>query len=133
VSYQPDLIFYFLRSMVKACVRIQQHVGAMSFEQFVADRKTTDAVERQFQVLGECSRKIPFRVQKKFKKIPWSSMHRLRNRISHEFYDVDAEMLWSIIQNDLEKNLADLQEIASQPAALNFLNENSRRHPSGKL
>ncbi|MBL7944367.1 MAG: DUF86 domain-containing protein [Flavobacteriales bacterium] len=127
MSYQPDLIFYFLRSMVKACVRIQQHVSGMSFEQFIADRKTTDAVERQFQVLGECSRKIPFRVQKKFKKIPWSSMHRLRNRISHEFYDVDAEMLWCIIQNDLEKNLAELQEIASNPAALQFLSNPVRK------
>jgi uncharacterized protein with HEPN domain len=112
--------------MVKACVRIRQHTAGMNFEQFIADRKTTDAVERQFQVLGECSRKIPFSVQKRYRSIPWNSMHRLRNRISHEFYDVDAEMLWSIIQIDLEKNLAELQEITSNPSALRFLEQKRR-------
>jgi len=117
VNYSQQILLYFLGSMVKACDRIFLHTSRMTFEQFASDSKTLDAVERQFQILGECSRKIPYSVQNKFKQVPWSSMYRLRNRIAHEFYDVDPEMLWHIIQNDLVKNHEDLKQIVNKPPA----------------
>lgn len=111
MKYSAGITHYFLASMVKACERIFSHVAESTYEEFAGDERTRDAVERQFQLLGECVRRIPFSIQKKWKQIPWNSMYRLRNRIAHEFYDVDPEMLWHIIKNDLNKNKIDLEEL----------------------
>lgn len=108
MSQGSQITHYYLMSMKDSCDRILKYADGVSYEKFSSDYLLIDAIERNFLVLGEASKKVPYRFKKKFDKIPWESMYRLRNRIAHEFFDVDPEMLWAIIQNDLKDNLNDL-------------------------
>ena len=114
MSQGSQITHYYLMSMKDSCDRILKYAEGVTYEKFATDFMLIDAIERNFLVLGEASKKVPYRFKKKFDRIPWESMYRLRNRIAHEFFDVDPEMLWAIIQNDLQDNLNDLVQIIHQ-------------------
>lgn len=111
MSQASQITHYYLLSMKDSCERILRYTNGMKFEEFSSNFMLIDAVERNFLVLGEASKKVPYRFKKKFDDMPWESMYRLRNRIAHEFFDVDPEMLWCIIENDLNDNLNRLIDI----------------------
>ena len=85
-----------------------------SFDDFDRDELVKDAVIRNFEIMGESVKHIPFSFQRKHKELPWNHIMALRNFIVHEFFDVDDEVLWEIIQTDLSRNIADLEEIVSR-------------------
>lgn len=90
--------------MADAIERILRYLSGMSFEEFGSDERTQDAVIRNFEVLGEAARNV-MRDDPAFAAahpgIPWSLMYRLRNRLSHGYFDVDLHIVWSTVQEAL--------------------------------
>jgi uncharacterized protein with HEPN domain len=82
-----------------------------SYTHFNQDELVKDAVIRNFEIMGESVKHIPFSFQRKHKELPWNHILALRNFVVHEFFDVDDEVLWEIIQTDLSRNISDLEEI----------------------
>jgi uncharacterized protein with HEPN domain len=82
-----------------------------SYTHFNQDELVKDAVIRNFEIMGESVKHIPFSFQRKHKQLPWNHILALRNFVVHEFFDVDDEVLWEIIQTDLSRNISDLEEI----------------------
>lgn len=106
---------FFLDAMLLAMKKIRAYSSQVnSYEQFSQDQLIKDAVIRNFEIMGESVKHIPFNFQRKHKQLPWNHMLALRNFIVHEFFDVDDEVLWEIIQTDLARNIADLEEIMSR-------------------
>lgn len=101
----------YISDMVMAIERIQQYAQNLSYHQFVENGMAHDAIVRNFEILGESVKRIPFKIQRKYKSIPWRHMYALRNFIVHEYFDLDEEILWEIIQTDLTKNHRDLKKI----------------------
>ena len=64
-----------------------------SFDDFDRDELVKDAIIRNFEIMGESVKHVPFNFQRKHKQIPWNQMLALRNFIVHEFFDVDDEVL----------------------------------------
>ena len=60
---------------------------------FVKDYKTVDAVIRNFEIIGEAAKRVDENIKDKYPNIPWKEMYYLRNRISHEYFGVDYEIL----------------------------------------
>ena len=74
----------------------------LTFEDFCLDRKTIDAVIRNFEIIGEASKQLSEELKLKNADIPWKEMIGTRNRIIHEYADVDLGIVWSIIELELE-------------------------------
>ena len=72
----------------------------MTFNDFIIDRKTIDAVVRNFEIIGEASKYIPDDVKDKHPDIDWRGVLGSRNRIAHEYFDVDASIIWNIAKNE---------------------------------
>lgn len=68
---------------------------------FVRDKKTVCAVIRGLEVLGEAAGKIPAPVRAGFPEIPWTEMVGMRNRLIHEYFGVDLEIIWQTVCDDL--------------------------------
>ncbi|MCJ7745054.1 MAG: DUF86 domain-containing protein [Actinobacteria bacterium] len=79
------------------------------FKSFVNDGMCTDAVLRNFEVIGEAAKKIPVEVRNSHPDIPWERMIGLRNIVSHEYFGIDFSIIWHII----ESNLSDLPSLIS--------------------
>ncbi len=109
----------YLDDMYLSMERIAEYIDSLTFIQFKQDYKTVDAVIRNFEIIGEASKNLPDNFKEKYSEVPWSEMYLLRNKVSHEYFGVDYEIIWDIAINYLPENKSQIQEI------LNKLNPSS--------
>lgn len=91
----------FLEDIVESIELIEKHVQNMDYTDFTKDRKTIDAVVRNFEIIGEASRNIPEDIKEKYSKIDWIGLVGLRNRVIHEYFGISLQIIWTIIKEDL--------------------------------
>lgn len=95
-----------LEDMLDSALKIKKYTELLDFEGFVKDDKTIDAVVRNLEIIGEAANRIDLDFRAMNPEIEWNRIRGLRNRIVHDYFGIDYEIVWSIIQNDLE-NLID--------------------------
>jgi len=88
----------YLEDILLAMEMIEAFVQGMSFEAFRADIKTSDAVVRRFEIIGEASKHVPAEIREKCPDVPWSEMARMRDRLIHAYNMVDYELVWRTIK-----------------------------------
>jgi uncharacterized protein with HEPN domain len=87
--------------IVEAIEAITSYVAGMDEAAFAADRRTIDAVLRNFQVIGEAARKIPKDVRERHPALPWSEMEKMRHKIVHDYDRISVPTVWRTIVDDL--------------------------------
>lgn len=80
---------------------IQKRTADLTEEQFCEDETRVKAVLYDFLIIGEAARVIPEEIQSKYPNIPWRLMIDMRNVVSHEYFQVQINMVWRTIVNDL--------------------------------
>jgi hypothetical protein len=80
-----------------------------------ADSKTVDAVVRNLEVIGEAARQMPKDTVIGHPQIPWARMVGVRNKILHEYFGVDVEILWQTIQEDLPSLKSQVKRLSVTP------------------
>jgi len=89
---------------IKASIdRIQQYISGMKRSAFLNDLKTQDAVVRQLEIIGEATKKVSFELREKSPSIPWLDMAGMRDRLVHDYIDVDMEIVWKTASEDIPK------------------------------
>lgn len=73
----------------------------MTFEKFAKDRKTINAIIRSIEVIGEATKKLPTSVKDKHPSIPWKRMAGMRDKMIHEYFGIDVEILWKVVKEDI--------------------------------
>ena len=90
-----------LRDILDAIEAIEAY-SVSSFDEFLADAKTQDAILYNLIIIGEAANQISDEFQERYDKIPWSSMIGTRNIIVHGYDQVKLQIVWKILQRDLE-------------------------------
>ncbi len=101
----------YLEDIQLAMNRIAEYIDGLTFEDFQKDYKTTDAVIRNFEIIGEASKNLPSEIRDNYAEVPWNEMYLLRNKISHEYFGVDYEIIWDIAVNYLPENKTQIDQI----------------------
>jgi uncharacterized protein with HEPN domain len=73
----------------------------MNQDAFVKDEKTVDSVVRNLEIIGEAANRLPQTFKNQFPDMEWPKIIGLRHRIVHDYFNIDVEMVWQIIQTDL--------------------------------
>lgn len=81
--------------------KIARYVIGMDLNSFQQDDRTIDAVVRNLEIIGEAANRLPESFKLQYAEIPWRKIVGLRNRIVHEYFGVDVDIVWSILQSDL--------------------------------
>jgi hypothetical protein len=81
--------------------KIARYVIGMDLNSFQQDDRTIDAVVRNLEIIGEAANRLPESFKLQYAEIPWRKIVGLRNRIVHEYFGVDVDIVWSILQGDL--------------------------------
>ena len=115
-SVKREFILY-LEDMLQSMERIEEYLGELDFRKFKMNYLVVDAIIRNFEIIGEASKKIPSDIQEKYPEIPWRKMYGLRNLIAHEYFGIDYEMIWEIAKNNLPENRNDLAIIIGKEKA----------------
>lgn len=90
-----------LADILLAISKIKDYTEGLDFDGFMADSKTVDAVERNFEIIGEAANQFPKSLQEANPAIAWHSVVSFHNRLIHGYFGVDYQILWYVIQNDL--------------------------------
>ncbi len=90
-----------LLDIVDAVDRIISYVAGMDYDDFLADRKTQDAVTRNIEIIGEAARALPEDFRERHAEIPWSEIMAMRNIIVHQYFGILPEVVWDVIRNEL--------------------------------
>ena len=94
-----------LRDILEAVERINRHTAAMGGAPDERDAGLADvyrdAVHYQLIVIGEAIRALPEAAKARDPEIPWSAILGLRNRLSHEYFRIDSELIRQVVDRDL--------------------------------
>jgi uncharacterized protein with HEPN domain len=91
--------------------RAEDYIRNMTFESFSVDLKTSDAVIRCLEVIGEATKQIPEDVRATYPSIPWRAMAGMRDKIIHSYFTVDFEAVWLVIKEDIPKLKPQLEHV----------------------
>lgn len=86
----------------------------VSIEDFNENFVIHIGAERLLEILGEAAARMNVNFKAKYTRVPWEEMRALRNIISHEYFDVDYNALWDVIQNDIPELKQALMEIKAK-------------------
>ncbi|SRR6266508_5637936 len=76
-------------------------VKGLDYEGFRKDDKAVYAVIRAFEIIGEAARQIPEDIREKHPNIQWREIAAMRNKLTHEYFGVNTEVVWRTVQEDL--------------------------------
>jgi len=88
----------YLKDIIDAMIKIEDFIKNMSFEEFQNDDKTSSAVIRKFEIIGEATKNVPEEIRQEFSDIPWKEMAGMRDRLIHSYFGVDYKLVWTTIK-----------------------------------
>ncbi len=89
----------YLKDILTAITSIEEFVKGMDFDEFRKDDKTSSAVIRKFEIIGEATKKIPESLKKKYPEIPWKEMAGIRDKLIHFYFGIDYKLVWQTIKH----------------------------------
>lgn len=104
----PQLL---LEDILESSRKILLYTDDLSFEQFLADDKTIDAVIRNFEIIGEAANRLPEEIREQYPSIDWSRIRGFRNRIVHDYMGIDYKIVWLIKGSFLPQLMQDVKRI----------------------
>jgi uncharacterized protein with HEPN domain len=87
--------------IIECINKIEEYTTDLTFDDFEESNLVTDAVVRNIEIIGEASKNIPTEIQQSFSDIPWQKLRGIRNRIVHDYFDVDRKIIWFIVTSEL--------------------------------
>jgi len=90
-----------LEDIWEAVEKIERYVSGLNHDAFVKDDKTVDSVVRNLEIIGEAANRLPQNFKTQHSEIEWPKIIGLRHRIVHDYFNIDVEIVWQIIQKDL--------------------------------
>jgi len=103
-----------LNDIRQAIDRIERYIKNLSFDAFSDDQKSVDAVVRNLEIIGEAANRLPDEFKEKYSEIEWYKVVGLRHRIVHEYFGIDLEIIWQILNRDLPELKQKILEIVSE-------------------
>jgi uncharacterized protein with HEPN domain len=105
----PDLL---IEDIIDSGFRILDYTKGISFDDFLKDSKTVDAVIRNFEVIGEAANLLREDFKDMYPDIDWHRIRGFRNRIVHDYFGIDYSIVWEIKNNFLPDMINKLKSIS---------------------
>jgi uncharacterized protein with HEPN domain len=100
-----------IRDILAALAAIEDYTDGMTYEVFVADARTRDAVIRNLMTMGESVRWVPDAILDAYPAVPWRLLRDVRNVVVHEYFGIDTAILWETVRGDLPPLVEKLEEM----------------------
>lgn len=100
-----------VNDILYAINKIENYTDELTYEDFIVNDLVKDAVVRNIEIIGEASNRIPDDFKSQSDKIPWKKLRGIRNRIVHDYFGIDHDIIWQIISIELRVLKEDLNQL----------------------
>ncbi len=104
----------YLSDIREAIQRIITYTSNMSFEQFLNDRKTQDAVVRNLEVIGEAAKNLSDHMRGTYNQIPWKELVGVRDKMIHHYFGINYEIVWTIATKELPDLRSQIEDLLTK-------------------
>jgi uncharacterized protein with HEPN domain len=104
----------YLRDIVNAVEEVQSFTAGLTYDEFIKDRKTLNAVTRSIEIIGEASKNIPESIKIEYPTLPWKQMAGMRDKLVHAYFGIDTETLWEAAKNNIPTLKAPIEKILKE-------------------
>ena len=91
----------YIKDIITSCEHLLAYTNDLSFDDFTADFMVVEACLYNIQVIGEAVTKIPDQIKTNEKQIPWTLIKGMRNRLIHEYFGTDLQIVWNVIKKEI--------------------------------
>lgn len=102
----------YLNDIREVINSIEIFVEGMTFEEFKNDDKTSSAVIRKFEIIGEATKILPEDMRNQHSQIPWKEIAGMRNKLIHAYSEVDLKLVWMTIKQRLPELKSVIEKIS---------------------
>jgi len=104
----------FLLDIQEAIRRIADYTAGMTYQAFLEDTRTQDAVIRNLEIIGEATKNLAKDLRERYPDVPWKGMSGVRDRLIHHYFGVNFDIVWQIVVDELPKVASQLERILSE-------------------
>ncbi len=105
---KPSVI---VSDILKCIDHIQLHTANLGFAEFSGNFMIAEACLYNIQIIGEAVSRLPDDIKETEKEIPWQLIKGMRNRLIHEYFGTDLQLVWNVITNELPSFSDELERI----------------------
>ena len=91
----------YIKDILNSITHIQLYTSDLSFDEFSKNFMAVEACLYNIQVIGEAVSQLPENLKEEENHIPWVLIKGMRNRLIHEYFGTDLQVVWQVIKNEL--------------------------------
>ncbi|MDX2034030.1 MAG: DUF86 domain-containing protein [Blastocatellia bacterium] len=101
----------FVRDILEAIRRVGDYTAGISYEAFLLDTKTQDAVVRNLEIIGEAVKNLSEELRAAHPAIAWKGMAAIRDKLIHHYFGVNLDVVWQVVTVELPPMIGALSNI----------------------
>jgi uncharacterized protein with HEPN domain len=101
----------YLKDILAAMESIEGFIAGMDLDTFQKDDKTTSAVMRKLEIIGEAVKQIPDEIRLKHSQVPWKEMAGMRDKLIHFYFGIDYHLVWTTVTERLPQVKQEIQQV----------------------
>ena len=91
----------YIEDIQESCEKVLRFTKGMTRKDFINDDLHFDAVLRNLEIIGEAVKNISDETRQKFPQIKWRKIAGFRDIVAHEYFGVNEETVWDIVENEI--------------------------------
>jgi len=104
----------YLNDIREAIHRILAYTAELTYQEFMEDIKTQDAVVRNLEIIGEATKNLSVDLRKSYPKVPWKELMGMRDKMVHHYFGINYEIVWTIAKGELAGLLPQIERILAK-------------------
>ena len=90
-----------LQDILDAIAAVERFTTNVNFDEFAQNEEKIFAVEKAIEIMGEAVKNVPDSLKNSYPKVPWKNIAGMRDKLAHQYWQIDVEVIWKTVKNDL--------------------------------